>query len=172
MSNICRKCVLSARGLPMTLNRMLGQAEHRARRKLSSGLDSTTSSGCATFCSVPQSGPRGQACRYSNWHATQPAGSPAVRYPNGMDHLEVLREKIARLRAEIAQIQGSNQEYRLRESVETEAQVAHGERQERLLAIQQELAQVGDLGRRILSLEKMKEQNRPRLHLVEQEKAS
>src|ERR1700730_17345666 len=26
-----------------------------------------TSSGFATFCSVPQSGPSGQACRYSNW---------------------------------------------------------------------------------------------------------
>ena len=89
-----------------------------------------------------------------------------------MDHLEVLREKIARLRAEIAQIQESNQEYRLREWTRTEAQVAHGERQERLLAIQQELAQVADLGRRVLSVEKMKGRNRARLHLVEQEKAS
>ena len=89
-----------------------------------------------------------------------------------MDHLEVLREKIARLRAEIAAIEELNREYRLREWVGTEAQVALGERQERLLAIQHELAQVGDLGRRILSLEKMKEQNRARLRLVKQEKAS
>jgi hypothetical protein len=89
-----------------------------------------------------------------------------------MDHLEVLREKIARLRAEIAQIQESNQEYRLRECTGTEAQVAHGQRHERLQAIQHELAQVADLGRRILSLQKMKERNRARLHLVEQEKAS
>ena len=89
-----------------------------------------------------------------------------------MDHLEVLREKIARLRAEIAAIEGLNQEYRLREWVGTEAQVAHGERQERLLAIQRELAQVADLGRRVLTVEKMKERNRARLHLVEQEKAS
>jgi hypothetical protein len=89
-----------------------------------------------------------------------------------MDHLEVLREKIARLRAEIAQIQESNQEYRLREWTGTEAQVAHGQRHERLQAIQHELAQVADLGRRILSLQKMKERNRARLHLVEQEKAS
>jgi len=89
-----------------------------------------------------------------------------------MDHLEVLREKIARLRAEIAQIQESNQEYRLREGVGTEAQVAHGQRHERLQAIQQELAQVADLGRRVLSVEKMKERNRARLRLVEQEKAS
>ncbi len=89
-----------------------------------------------------------------------------------MDHLEVLREKIARLRAEIGQIQESNQEYRLREWTGTEAQVAHGQRHERLQAIQHELAQVADLGRRILSLQKMKEQNRARLHLVEEEKAS
>ena len=89
-----------------------------------------------------------------------------------MDHLEVLREKIARLRAEIAAIQGSNREYRLREWVDTEAQVAHGQRPERRLAIQQELAQVAHLGRRVLSVEKMKERNRARLHPVEQEKAS
>jgi len=89
-----------------------------------------------------------------------------------MDHLEVLREKIARLRAEIAQIQESNEEYRLREWVGTEAQVAHGQRHERLQAIQQELAQIADLGRRVLSVEKMKERNRARLNLVEQEKAS
>jgi hypothetical protein len=89
-----------------------------------------------------------------------------------VDHLEVLREKVARLRAEIAAIQESNQEYRLREWVETEAQVAHGQRQERLLAIQQELAQVADVGRSVLSVEKMKERNRARRHPVEQEKAS
>jgi hypothetical protein len=89
-----------------------------------------------------------------------------------MDHLGVLREKIARLRAEIAEIQQSNQAYRLRGSNGTEAQVTHGERQERLLTIQEELARVGNLGRRVLSVEKMKEQNRARLHLVQQEKAS
>jgi len=89
-----------------------------------------------------------------------------------MDHLEVLREKIARLRAEIAAIQESNQEYRLREWVETEAQVAHGERQERLLAIQQELAQVADLGRRIHSVDKMREMTRARLHPVKRAQAS
>ena len=90
-----------------------------------------------------------------------------------MDHLEVLREKIARLRAEIAQIQESNQEYRLREmTTTTEAQVAHGERQERLLAIQRELAQVADLGRRIHSVEKMREMARGRLHPVKQAQAS
>ena len=89
-----------------------------------------------------------------------------------MDHLEVLREKIARLRAEIAAIQESNQEYRLREWVETEAQVAHGERQERLVAIQRELAQVTDLGRRIHSVDKMREMTRARLHPVKRAQAS
>jgi transcriptional regulator of NAD metabolism len=95
-----------------------------------------------------------------------------VRYADGMDHLEVLREKIARLRAEIAHIQESNQEYRLQEWNRTEAQVAHGERQERLLAIQRELAQVADLGRRIHSVEKMREMARARLHPVKQAQAS
>jgi len=73
-----------------------------------------------------------------------------------MDHLEVLREKIARLRSEIAQIQESNQEYRLRQWNGTEAQVAHGQRQQRLQEISQELAQVSDLGRRIHLVEQVK----------------
>ena len=89
-----------------------------------------------------------------------------------MDHLEVLREKIARLRAEIAAIEELNREYRLREWVGTEAQVAHGERQERLVAIQRELAQVADLGRRIHSVDKMREMTRARLHLLKQAQAS
>lgn len=83
-----------------------------------------------------------------------------------MDHLEVLREKIGRLRSEIAQIQELNQQYRLRESNETEAQVAHGQRHERLQAIQQELSQLSDLGRKVLSVEEMKEKHRARMHLV------
>jgi transcriptional regulator of NAD metabolism len=95
-----------------------------------------------------------------------------MRYPDGMDHLDVLRDKIARLRAEIAQIQELNQEYRLRDMTATEAQVAHGERQERLLAIQRELAQVADLGRRIHAVDKMREMTRARLHLVKQARAS
>jgi hypothetical protein len=89
-----------------------------------------------------------------------------------MDHLEVLREKISRLRAEIAHIQELNEEYRRREGHGTEAQVAHGQRHERLQVIQQELARVGDLGRRVLSVEKMKAHNRTRTHLVDQSKAS
>lgn len=83
-----------------------------------------------------------------------------------MDHLNVLREKIGRLRAEIAKIQELNQQYRFRDANGTEAQVAHGQRQERLQAIQQELAQLAGLGRKVLSVEEMKDKHRSRLHLA------
>ena len=83
-----------------------------------------------------------------------------------MDHLAVLREKIASLRAEIAQLQTLNDRYRRQGRTGTEEQVAHGERHERLQAIQQELSQLADLGRRVLSVEQMKEQHR-RPHLVD-----
>jgi hypothetical protein len=85
-----------------------------------------------------------------------------------MDHLDVLREKIGRLRVEIAHIQELNEKYRLRSGNETEAQIAHGQRHERLQAIQQELAQLADLGRKVLSVEEMKEKHRSRLRLVKQ----
>jgi len=83
-----------------------------------------------------------------------------------MDHLNVLREKIGRLRAEIADIQESNKQYRLRDWNDTEAQVAHGHRHERLQSIQQELAQLAGLGRKVLSVDEMKVKRRSRLHLV------
>jgi phosphoglycerate-specific signal transduction histidine kinase len=82
-----------------------------------------------------------------------------------MDHLAVLREKIAGLRAEIAQLQELNNQYRREGRHETEAQVAHGQRHERLQAIQQELSQIADLGRRVRSVEQMKEEHRARLHV-------
>jgi hypothetical protein len=91
-----------------------------------------------------------------------------MSYSNDMDHLEVLREKVARLRAEIAHIQELNQQYRLRDGNVTEAQVAHGQRLERLQAIQQELAQLSALGRKVLSVEERREQHRSRLHLVKE----
>jgi hypothetical protein len=91
-----------------------------------------------------------------------------MNYPDGMDHLEVLREKIGRLRVEIAQIQELNKQYRLQGGNGAEAQVAHGQRQERLQAIQQELAQLAALGSRVRSVEEMKERHRSRLHLVKQ----
>jgi len=91
-----------------------------------------------------------------------------MSYPTGMDHLEVLREKIARLRAEIAHIQELNEQYRLGHGNIAEAQVAHGQRHERLEAIQQELAQLSALGRKVVSVEQMREKHRSRLHLVKQ----
>ena len=83
-----------------------------------------------------------------------------------MDQLEVLREKIGRLRAEIAQIQESNERYRRHSRNDAEAQVAHGQRQERLLAIQQELAQLATVGSRVRSVAEMKERQRARIHLL------
>ena len=83
-----------------------------------------------------------------------------------MDHLAVLREKITRLRAEIAQLQELNEQYRREGRNDTEAQVAHGERHERLQEIQQELTQLAELGRRVHSVEQMKEQHRSRPYLV------
>jgi len=87
-------------------------------------------------------------------------------YPSRMDQVDVLREKVERLRVEIAQIQELNNRYRLRDWNDTEAQVAHGQRQERLQAIQQELAQLAGLGSRVRSVEEMKERHRSRQHLV------
>jgi hypothetical protein len=89
-----------------------------------------------------------------------------MSYPESMDHLNALREKIGRLRAEIADIQKLNVQFRLRDQTDREAQVAHGQRQERLQAIQQELAQLAGLGRKVLSFEEMKEKHRSRLHLL------
>ena len=89
-----------------------------------------------------------------------------------MDHLEVLRDKIGRLRLEIADVQELNQQFRRDSGKGTGAQVAHGQRSERLQAIQNELTQLADLGRRVVSTEQMKEQHRSRLHLFTQERAS
>jgi hypothetical protein len=83
-----------------------------------------------------------------------------------MGHVEVLREKIGRLRVEIAQIQESNKQYRLQKGNEAEAQVAHGQRQERLQAIQQELAQLARLGRKPQLVKQVTKKDGSRLHLV------
>lgn len=102
------------------------------------------------------------SCRWSTAVGVQ------MSYPIPMDHLEVLREKIGSLRMEIAHIQELNAQYRLRHGNVTEAQVAHGQRHERLEAIQQELAQLAALGRKVLSVEEMREKHRSRLHPVKQ----
>jgi hypothetical protein len=83
-----------------------------------------------------------------------------------MDHLEVLREKIARLRAEIADIQELNEQYRFRSQKGAEAEIAHSHRQDRLQQIQEELVQLSQLGQKTLSIEQMREKHRSRLHLV------
>jgi hypothetical protein len=95
-----------------------------------------------------------------------------IRYSDDMDHLGVLRDKIGRLRAEIADIQRLNQQFRCEGGDGTDLQVAHGQRNERLQAIQSELMQLADLGRKVVSTEQMKEKHRSRLHLVTQKRAS
>jgi hypothetical protein len=87
-------------------------------------------------------------------------------YSSRMGHVEVLREKIGRLRMEIAQIQESNKQYRLQKGNDAEAQVAHGQRQERLQAIQQELAQLARLGRKPQLVKQVTKKDGSRLHLV------
>ena len=83
-----------------------------------------------------------------------------------MDHLEVLRGKIARLRSEIADIRELNEQYRFRGQKGAEADIAHSQRQERLQGIQEELVQLSQLGHKTLSIEQMREKHRSRLHLV------
>jgi hypothetical protein len=95
-----------------------------------------------------------------------------MRYSEHMDHLGVLRDKIGRLRVEIAEIQSLNQQFRRDGGKGADAQVAHGQRNERLQAIQHELVQLADLGRRVVSTEQMKERHRSRLHPVAQKRAS
>ena len=85
-------------------------------------------------------------------------------YPRGMDHLEVLRETVARLRSEIADIRASNEQFRLQGGKGVEEEAADRRRQERLLEIQKELSQLAGLGRKVLSVEEMKEKHRARLH--------
>jgi hypothetical protein len=83
-----------------------------------------------------------------------------------MDHIEVLLEKIARLRLEIADIQASNEQYRFGGQNGEGAEIAHRQRQERLEQIQQELVQLSNLGRKTLSMEQMKENQRSRIGLT------
>ena len=89
-----------------------------------------------------------------------------------MDHLTVLRDKIGRLREEIAEIQVLNEQFRREGWNGAEGQVAHGQRNERLQAIQLELVRLADLGRKVVSTEQMRETHRSRLHFVTQKRAS
>jgi len=89
-----------------------------------------------------------------------------------MDHLGVLREKIGKLRAEIADIHDLNEQFRRSGRMGADAQGEHGQRNERLQAIQLELVRLADLGRRVISTEQMKEKQRSKMHLVKQKQAS
>jgi len=89
-----------------------------------------------------------------------------MSYSQDMDHLMVLRDKIAQLRKEIAEIQRSNEQLRREGSNGADAQLACVKRNERLQAIQQELVQLADLGRKVVSTEQLREKHRNRLHLV------
>jgi hypothetical protein len=68
-----------------------------------------------------------------------------------MEHLVVLRNKVADLRQEIADIHQANEQFRRHGLKLANAQVAHGKRNERLQAIQHELAQLADLGGKAVS---------------------
>jgi hypothetical protein len=94
------------------------------------------------------------------------------RYSDHMDHLGVLRDKIGRLRVEIADIQELNQQFRRDGGNGADVQVAHGQRSERLQGIQHELVQLADLGRRVVSTEQMKEKHPSGLQPVKQNRAA
>lgn len=83
-----------------------------------------------------------------------------------MDHIKVLREKIAGLRSEIADIQALNDRYRFGGQHGAEAEVGHVQRQERLQEIQEELIQLSSLSHKALSIAQMRENHRSRLHPV------
>ena len=89
-----------------------------------------------------------------------------------MDHLGVLRDKIGRFRKEIADIQELNDEFRRAVRNGRLAQIAHGRRHERLQAIQRELVQLADLGRRAVSTEQRKEKHRSRRRVVKPKRAA
>jgi hypothetical protein len=90
-----------------------------------------------------------------------------------MDYLGALRDKIGRLRVEIAHIQELNQQFRRDGGNGTGVQFAHGQRSERLLEIQHELVQLADLGRGVVLTEQINEkaQPLPRLHPVKRKAA-
>jgi hypothetical protein len=89
-----------------------------------------------------------------------------------MDHLRVLRDKVGRFREEIADIRELNDQFRRAVRNDAMAQIAQGRRQERLQAIQHELVQLTDLGRRMDSTEQVKEEHRSRLHPVKQKRSA
>jgi len=89
-----------------------------------------------------------------------------------MDHLAVFQDKIGRLRVEITDIQVLNQQFRRDGGNGTGSQLAHGQRSERLQAIQHELVQIADFGRSVVLTEQVKDRHRSRLRPVKQKRAA
>jgi hypothetical protein len=89
-----------------------------------------------------------------------------------MDYLAFFRAKIGRLRVEIADIQELNQQFRRDGRHGAVVQVAHGQRSERLQAIQRELAQLADLGQRFVSNDRIKKPQSSPTHLVKRKRAA
>jgi len=83
-----------------------------------------------------------------------------------MDHLLVLREKIGRLREEIGDIRRVNEEVRSDSRSGADTEAARGQRNERLQAIQQELVQLADLSRKVISTAQMREKHHSRLNTI------
>jgi len=88
-----------------------------------------------------------------------------MSYADPMDYVEILRDKIGRLRVEIAEIRELNERHRLQRG-KADAESAYHKRHERLQAIQQELAQIADFGRTVQSVEETKQKQPSLLHLV------
>ena len=82
-----------------------------------------------------------------------------------MEYVEIIRERIERLRIEIADIRLSIERQTLQGGSDAEAQLVHDQRQTRLQAIQRELVQLAGLGPKIQPTEEMPEKHRSRLHL-------
>jgi len=89
-----------------------------------------------------------------------------ISYSRGMDHLLVLREKIGRLREEIGDIRRVNEEVRSYSRSGADTEAARGQRNERLQAIQQELVQLADLSRKVISTAQMREKHHSRLNAI------
>ena len=69
-------------------------------------------------------------------------------------------------------VESANQQFRRDGGRGADAQVAHGQRNERLQAIQHELVQLAELGRQVVSTEQMAEKHPSQPHTVKQKRAA
>jgi hypothetical protein len=89
-----------------------------------------------------------------------------------MDHFSALKQKVADLRAEIAQIKELNKQYGNGKSHDMISHVAHAQRHERLQGIMQELSRLADFGRALCSASRTRESEPSnRIHLVKNSSA-